>query len=113
MGGVGAAVRDVPTEQGSRLEVPAAAGFLTDDMAGGDTLTPLEYAVDLRAEELLGADLLRGYSWVTLLQAGELRLLGGVQAGRAGGAFAEVRPLPGGGCLARATQRLFDYDDAA
>jgi len=65
------------------------------------------------AEEVLGTDLLRGYSWVTLLHAGALRRLGGVQAVRAGGAFTDVRPLPGGGCLVRATERLADYDEAA
>ena len=101
------------TEQSEQLEVPAAAGFLADDMAGGDTRTPFENAVHLSAQDVLGTDLLRGYSWVTLLHAGAMRRLGGVEAVRAGGAFTDVRPLPGGGCLARATERLVDYDDAA
>lgn len=64
-------------------------------------------------EEVLGTDLLRGYSWVTLLDAGALRRLDGVEAVRASGAFADVRPLPAGGCLVRATDRLADYDKAA
>lgn len=30
---------------------------------------------------------------------------------RSTGAFVDVEPLPAGGCLARATQRLIDYSD--
>jgi hypothetical protein len=100
------------TQQAEQLEVPPAGGFLADD-TGGDFRTPFEHAVDLVPEEVLGTDLLRGYSWVTLLQAGALTRLGGEEAVRASGAFTDVRPLPAGGYVVRATNRLADYDDAA
>ena len=99
-------------EQAAALEVPVAAGFVADDM-GADFRTPFELAVDLMAEEVLGTDLLRQYSWLTLVHAGALQRLGGVGALQESGAFASVTPLPTGGALLRATDRLLDYTEAA
>ena len=42
-----------------------------------DSRTPFELAVDLVAEEVLGTDLLRQYSWLTLVGSGALQRLGG------------------------------------
>ena len=99
-------------EQALALEVPPAAGFLADDM-GAEFRTPFELAVGLMPEEVLGTDLLRQYSWLTVVDAGALRRLGGVEPLREGGAFTGVTPLPAGGALLRATQRLLDYTEPA
>ena len=99
-------------DQAAGLRVPVAAGFVADDI-GGQASTPFESAVDLVAEEVLGTDLLRGYSWVTVVQDGALQRLGGVAALEGSGAFSEVRSLPDGGVVARATERLLDYTEPA
>ncbi|MEU6767814.1 hypothetical protein ABZ916_35565 [Streptomyces sp. NPDC046853] len=65
----------------------------------GDTLPELETT-------------LRGYGWLTVCSPGVLTALGGVPALRAGGAFAEVAPLPGGGAWLKATDRIHAYTDA-
>lgn len=97
-------------EQALALEVPPVAGFVADDM-GADSRTPFELAVDLVGEEVLGTDLLRQYSWLTLVGSGALQRLGGVTPLRESGAFTSVTPLPAGGALLRATQRLLDYTE--
>lgn len=58
-------------------------------------------------------DVLRGYSWVTIVAAPLARRLGGAGALAASGAFAEVSPLPGGQVLLRATPDLDDYQGPA
>lgn len=63
-------------EQALALEVPPVAGFVADDMRA-DSRTPFELAVDLVAEEVLGTDLLRQYSWLTLVGSGALQRLAG------------------------------------
>ncbi|MEV8320155.1 hypothetical protein AB0Q95_39000 [Streptomyces sp. NPDC059900] len=65
----------------------------------GDTLPELETT-------------LRGYGWLTVCSPGVLTALGGVPALRAGGAFAEVAPLPGGGAWLKATDRIHAYTEA-
>lgn len=54
-------------------------------------------------------DVLRGYSWVTICAAELAQRLGGVPALLASGAFYQVRELPGGQVLLRATPRLAEY----
>lgn len=78
-------------EQALALEVPPVAGFVADDMRA-DSRTPFELAVDLVAEEVLGTDLLRQYSWLTLVGSGALQRLGGVTPLRESGAFTSVTP---------------------
>ena len=98
-------------DQALGLPVEPAAGFVAEDSGLAPLQTPFERAMDLAPEEVLGTDLLRGYSWVTLIPAGALIRLGGPDALRSSGAFVAVEPLPAGGCLARATERLIDYSD--
>ncbi len=99
-------------EQTGSLKVPAAAGFLADDM-GAEISTPFETAVDLVAEEVLGTDLLRGYSWMTVVPDRALQRLGGAAVLESSGAFREVTPIPAGGVIVRATERLLDYTEPA
>lgn len=53
---------------------------------------------------------MRGYSWVTVISAGVLERLGGVDAVRATGAFAGVTVLPSGGAVLQATPGLAGYE---
>jgi hypothetical protein len=58
-------------------------------------------------------DVLRGYSWVTIVAAPLAGRLGGAGVLAASGVFAEVSPLPGGQVLLRATPGLDDYQGPA
>lgn len=50
---------------------------------------------------------------MTVTSAGVLDRLGGVEAVRGSGAFAEVIELPAGGAVLQATPRLSEYEGAA
>jgi hypothetical protein len=56
---------------------------------------------------------LRGYEWVTVCPAELVTRLGGAEAIRATGAFAEVRALAGGGAVLVATKSPANYGPAA
>jgi hypothetical protein len=58
-------------------------------------------------------DVLRGYSWVTVVAAPLLARLGGAGALTASGCFTEVSPLPGGRVYLRATPALAEYEGPA
>lgn len=58
-------------------------------------------------------DVLRGYSWVTIVAAPLLARLGGAGALTASGCFTEVSPLPGGRVYLRATPALAEYEGPA
>jgi hypothetical protein len=94
----------------------ACYGHLTDD-ASDSRGTALEMAT-----QILGIDpptvprcheVLRGYSWVTVCAPELAQRLGGVRALTASGAFHQVRELPGGQVLLRATPLLEQYQGAA
>ena len=55
--------------------------------------------------------LLRGYLWVTVVSQELVVRLGAADGIEAAGAVAEVRQLPGGGVLLRATRRPEEYDE--
>jgi hypothetical protein len=93
----------------------ACYGHLTDD--ADEAGTALEMAT-----QRLGLDpptvprcheVLRGYSWVTICAPELAARLGGAAALTASGAFYQVRELPGGQLLLRATPRLEQYQGAA
>ncbi|MBM0226520.1 MULTISPECIES: hypothetical protein [Micromonospora] len=56
---------------------------------------------------------LRGYSWVTVVPGELVERLGGADAIESAGAVAEVRRLAAGGVLLRATRTPEEYDDLA
>jgi hypothetical protein len=94
----------------------ACYGHLTDD-ASNTLGTALEMAT-----QTLGIDppavprcheVLRGYSWVTVCAAELAQRLGGAPALTASGAFYQVRDLPGGRVLLRATPLLEEYEGPA
>lgn len=97
-------------------KLDACYGHLTDDAS--DTYgTALEMTT-----QTLGIDpstvsrcheVLRGYSWVTICAPELAQRLGGVLALTASGAFYQVRELPGGQVLLRATQLLEQYQGSA
>lgn len=101
------------TDYAASLEVPPAFGYLADDTGNEPYWTPFENAVRLDPSDTLGTDLVRGYSWVTVLSPGATHRVGGVEALAGSGAFSALTPLPGGGIVARATERLADYDEPA
>ncbi|MGW6054260.1 hypothetical protein [Streptomyces sp. NPDC055189] len=76
--------------------------------------TALEDGLGLLLEDTLPEleTTLRGYGWLTVCSPGVVTALGGVAALQAGGAFAEVTPLPGGGAWLKATSRIHAYTDA-
>ncbi|MBV9794257.1 MAG: hypothetical protein JO016_09985 [Actinobacteria bacterium] len=96
-------------------------GHVTDDATSSGTA--LERAVLGVSADPPGIprsrEVLRGYSWVTIVAAPLAARLGGAAALAASGAFAEVSPLPGGSgtggsgaggpVLLRATAELDDY----
>jgi hypothetical protein len=96
-------------------QLDACYGHLSDD--ADDAGSVLEMAT-----QTLGIDpptvprcreVLRGYSWVTVCAPELAQRLGGVPALTASGAFHQVRELPGGQILLRATPRLEQYKGAA
>lgn len=98
------------------VRLPARYGHLTDD-AAEFAGTALEQAIHPVAPEPPGvprcAEVLRGYSWVTIC-AGELvDRLGGPEALERSGAFHTVRELATGDVLLRATSLLEQYRQEA
>jgi hypothetical protein len=98
------------------IRLDACYGHLTDD-ASATRGTALEMATQRpgidpptvpRCHEVL-----RGYSWVTICAPELAQRLGGVPALTASGAFYQVRELPGGQVLLRATRLLEQYQGAA
>lgn len=96
--------------KGQATRIGACAGGMTDDTPGGGE-TALERALH-RGVSPLGGDLrevLRGYSWITIV-APELAVrLGGPGALAASGAFHEVSPLPDGSLWLRATPTINEF----
>jgi len=94
--------------QAARLGV--IAGSMTDDISPGGH-TALERALH-RGFRPLGGDLrevLRGYTWVTILAPELAARLGGAGALAASGAFAEVTELPNGALWLRATRTIDEF----
>jgi hypothetical protein len=90
-------------------------GHVSDDATSSGTA--LERAVRGPAAEPPAIphvrEVLRGYSWVTIVAAPLVAKLGGAGALAGSGAFAEISPLPGGRVLLRATATLADYQGPA
>jgi hypothetical protein len=112
----GAAAADGPLALMDFLREQAVAvgadyGHVSDDATSSGTA--LERAVLGAAAEPPGIprcrEVLRGYSWVTIVARPLVARLGGAAALAASGCFSEVSPLPGGPVLLRATARLDDY----
>lgn len=82
----------------------------------GDGQTPLDTAVFRggRIPSIIGGrQVLRGYSWVTVVPSELAAKVGGVRALLASGAFVVVEELPSGGLWLRATETPADYDGDA
>jgi len=95
-------------EQASRIG--ACAGNMTDDIWGGGQ-TALERALH-RGIRPLGDDLrevLRGYSWITIVAAELGGRLGGANTLTASGAFCDVSLLPNGSLWLRATPTINEF----
>jgi hypothetical protein len=94
---------------------PAVFGFLADDTSGAGTRTPLEASRATFPEDTLplSDSQVRGYSWLTVTSAGVLQRLGGINAVRTSGAFANAVELPSGGAVLQATPRLSEYEGQA
>jgi hypothetical protein len=94
----------------------ACYGHLTDDAS--DTYgTALEMATQTPGVDPPTVprchEVLRGYSWLTICAPELARRLGGAPALSASGAFHQVRELPGGQVLLRATPILEEYQGSA
>ena len=72
--------------------------------------TSLEEALGWHGLGLRPRDVLRGYSWVTVVAREPAARLGGADAMRASGAFSSVEELPHGGLWLQATERYEEYD---
>jgi hypothetical protein len=99
--------------KGQAARIGACAGGMTDDHSGGAE-TGLERALH-RGVRPLGGDLrevLRGYSWITIVAPELVSRLGGVGALAASGAFCEVSPLPDGSLWLRATPTVNEFTGA-
>ncbi len=116
----GAAAADGPLAWMDFLREQAVAvgadyGHVSDDATSSGTA--LERAVRGAAAEPPGIprcrEVLRGYSWVTIVARPLVARLGGAAALAASGCFSEVSPLPGGPVLVRATPALEDYRGSA
>lgn len=94
--------------KGQAARIGACAGGMTDDVWPG------EFALQLATENLRpdvsdSRQVLRGYTWVTII-APELAVrLGRAEALRQSGAFYEVSPLPNGALWLRATPAINDF----
>jgi hypothetical protein len=73
-----------------------------------ETYLPRLYEVGLTESP----SVVRGYSWVTLVPASALRVLGGVEVLENSGAFVEIDELRYGAALLRATRSFEDYEDS-
>jgi hypothetical protein len=91
-----------------------AFGKVSDDNAGA-VHTTLDVALLRPADESVrrSRELLRGYSWLTVVPKELVQRLGGVDAMASTGAIDQVYPLAGGGAVLRATPTPADFDDAA
>lgn len=76
--------------------------------------TAFERATVAFSDEAVGDSrrFLRGYAWLTICPPELVERLGGLSGLRASGAFADVEPLTGGGCLLLATTDPASYDMA-
>ncbi len=96
--------------KGQAARVGACAGGMTDDMAPG-AQTALEVAqhrgIRPRGDDL--REVLRGYSWVTIVAPELAERLGGVGPLAASGAFYEVSALPNGSLWLRATPTINEF----
>lgn len=91
-------------------QIAYARGFAT---ALEDSLPPAQYPPQHRTPEYTLNDcrqMLRGYSWLTILPAELVKPAGGPDRLRDCGAFAAVDPLPGGGLWLLATEDFRDYN---
>jgi hypothetical protein len=96
--------------KGQAARIGACAGSMTDDMESG-AQTALEVAMH-RGIRPRGDDLrevLRGYSWVTIVAPALADRLGGAGSLAASGAFYEVSPLPNGSLWLRATPAINEF----
>lgn len=96
--------------RGQAARIGACAGGMTDDIPGGGE-TALERALH-RGITPLGGDLrevLRRYSWVTIVAPELVVRLGGASALAASGAFYEVSPLPDGSLWLRTTPTINEF----
>lgn len=91
----------------------AAFGNAADD--NDRSQTALEMVLPGSPDDgvLRSAEVLRGYSWVTVCPPAVVDRLGGYDALASTGAFLEVRRLNYGAALLRATELLEQYDDEA
>jgi hypothetical protein len=85
----------------------ACAGGMTDDIGLGQFA--LERCTDNWAWIKDSREVLRGYTWVTVVAAELAGRLGGAEALRASGAFCEVSSLPDGSLWLRATPAINDF----
>jgi hypothetical protein len=89
----------------------ACYAHVTDDaLASGDTA--LEVVLGIQSAETVPRcrEVLRGYSWVTVIAAELTARRGGAAALAASGAFDEVTELPAGQVFLRATPTVQDYE---
>jgi hypothetical protein len=96
--------------KGQAARIGACAGNMTDDTPGGGE-TALERALHIGVRPLGGdlREVLRGYSWVTIVAPELASRLGGAGALAASGAFYEVSPLPNGSLWLRATRTINEF----
>lgn len=88
--------------------INAVAGSMTDDIAPGQTA--LQRATFNRAAKIADSpEVLRGYSWITIIAAELAARLGGADALRASSAFYEVSALPNGSLWPRATPAINEF----
>jgi hypothetical protein len=99
------------------IRLDACYGHVTDDAddRGGTALEQAAYAAVGTYPPTIPRcrEALRGYSWVTICAPELVGRLGGVAALAASGAFHEVRELPRGQALLRATPLVEEYEGAA
>lgn len=87
--------------------IRACWGSMTDDIGDIDTAVERVTASSRRSPNLASPrEVLRGYSWVTVVAAELAERLGGAAALAATGAFCEVEKLPDGGLWLRATPAI-------
>jgi hypothetical protein len=95
--------------------VGACWGSMNDDAGGTYTALELATASSRTSSPMVGSprEVLRGYSWVTVIAAELAAQLGGAGAVVATGAFSEVEELPGGGLWLRATPTINEFTGEA
>lgn len=91
----------------------ALFGCIADDMDSTTGRSSLEAALGLFQDEtfpVLDRNV-RGYSWITVCSPGVAELLGGAEAVRRDGTFAQVRGVAGGSLFLKATEDVREYGD--